>query len=855
MSKQYLLLWFVCLLNPIALPTASDVSPTHYLDNIENRHLIWSQQPADEWPLGYPIGNGRIGGMVMGDPLAERIGLNHDRLWRKYYTFKRYDIASVMPQFRRLCLEHQWDQAQELLLSKLPDGGNATDIFINPYIPAGDLGIYPAHENPNNIRNYRRQLNLNTGTVEVSYTINDITYRRESFVSWPAGVLVIRLTASQPGALNGEIALSRLLDPDCQMTGISQPGELMIKGELDEGVTFTCVARLSAENGSLHTKKKTYQPPAGQMPEKSVPNTFSLFLWGEPRSIEPAGVSNTYESADEVVILLAIATDDETATDQEEWCRKQLSSVTSDFTQLREEHIKDHQQYYQRVDLNLSQNQRSTPTNQRVQQACQTGRATPELIELMFHMGRYLAIASGRPQPPDQPAKSPINLQGIWNQDRRPGWDSDIHLDLNVQMCYWPLNMVNLPEWIDPLADWMLSMVPKARVAARDRFTCRGVFFNMVCGLRQIGNLDRNCISWTGGAAWLAQLLWQNWEYTQDKIFLREKLYPLLKEIALFYQDNMIANEKGELLPCPSCSPEMPIKGRKEYNVLAPASTMDLELVREVFTHVIAASEILEADANQRPVWKAILQKVPMPVLSGDGRLQEWTIDYEDGDPGHRHRSHLIGLVPGDRITFEKTPDYFDGVRKALTRRHKAGRNSGMSFSTVWDAQLHARLYEGEEAMRQLNYTVTSHVMDNLLMSLGDWRDRGQSLRVFGDKKFFQVEAGIAVVASIAELFFQDRGGLLRLLPALPQDLPNGHIKGLQSRSGFEVDIQWENHQLVEANIKSLRGEPCCLKIFTNPGNIQIYQDNEPVKYQFVDNIYEFDTQKGIIYTVRPENN
>jgi alpha-L-fucosidase 2 len=815
-----------------------------------DRNVIWFRHPpSDGWLEGLPIGNGRLGAMVLGYPLRERIGLNHDRLWRKYYSYHNFDTASVIAECRRLCLEKKWDEAQALLLSKIPDHGTARDVFINPFVPVGDLGIYPVSEGSGETSDFERRLNLDTGVAEVVYMLDGVQYRRNAFVSWPARVLVVYLTAGKTGRLSGEVTLSRLLDPDCIVTGASRLDELVMEGTFDEGVHFACVLRVLARGGKLLSGRQTYQPAAGVLPLRE-PLRFTSIIRPSDATVDPAGISTRYESADEVLLLLAIATDDESPSDPVNWCRQRLASVRADYGKLHVEHIADHRRLYRRVRLQLGGTQNDTPTDVLMESARIDGNVSPLLVEQLFNMGRYLAIASGRPSPLGEPAKCPINLQGIWNQDRRPVWDSDLHTDLNIEMAYWPLSMVNLPELMGPLAAWLMEMTPKLRTAARDRYGCGGVFVNMVMGLREVGGADANCIEWTAGAAWLSQILWHHWEYTRDEQFLRGMLYSFLKEVAAFYGDNLVEDDRGRLLPIPSMSPENPIKGRKGYNPLGTAATMDLELIHEVFTHVLASSQRLNVDEDKRAKWLRVLSRVPKPTLSPEGRLQEWLDDYQSREPGHRHRSHFVAFAPGDRITAEDTPEENEGVRRALMQRQSEGTATAMSFSYVWDAQIHSRLYEAEKSLHQICLALQRHVMDNLLFSLFDFHHGDYNFQ--GHKKLFQIDAGIAVVAAISEMFVQDRRGLLRILPALPTAFPEGRISGLRSRGLFEVEVAWKDGQLTEGRIKSLRAETCRVKSFRPAGELLVVNRGKKVPTKFRDGVTEFDTRVDEYYVLAP---
>ncbi len=811
----------------------------------ESQHVIWSHKPAGEWAEGYPIGNGRIGGMVLGDPLCDRVGLNHDRLWRNFWSYQEHHTAEIMPEIRRLCLEGKWDDAHDLLLTRIPASGAA--LYVNPMVPACDLGIYPFHGS-DPISDYQRQLDMDTGIVTLSYTAGGIRYTREYFSSWPEGVMVIRLSAGQAARIRGEVTLSRLLDPDCVVTGNSKLGEVVLQGEFEEGVRFATVVRVVQHGGRLTGGRTEYQPPAGQMPPKDLNGLQFIFREKDPPG-PPMGVSTCFDCADEVLLLAAIGTEDE-SSDPLTWCREKLASVPADFSKLSGEHMRDHQQFYRRVSLNLVSRPEAIPADELVKKACDTGTASPALIEKLFNIGRYTAIASGRPAAKGQPSSAPITLQGIWNQDRHPAWDCDYHLDLNLEMCYWPLEMVNLPEFIEPVTDWIDNVMPEARLAAKDLFGCRGAHMCGVADLRHLGNVDDLCFGWVGSGGWVGQMLWHHWEYTVDMDFLRTKLYPFLKEVGQFYEDVLIEDRQGRLIPVPSDSPEMGIKGRKQpYSSISSPSTIDLELIHEVFTHLLISGQLLGLDSEKRNKWNRILEKLPMPVINQDGVLQEWMEDHEPIDPGHRHRSHFISFCPGDRMTRETTPEYIEPIRKALNIRQQAGRDRGCSLTWTWDAQILARLYEGDLALKEISFTVSNHVMDNLLMSLLDWRETATTLNWFR-RKLFQLEASIQCVAAITELFFQDRRGLLRILPAVPGVLPEGQIKGLRARGGFEVDISWSKGRLVDARITSLRGGACRVKVFNLVGEFEVIADHQRLMSS-QNGMAEFDTQIGKQYLLR----
>ena len=803
---------------------------------IKSSDVIWSDQPG-EWAEGYPIGTGRIGGMVLGDPLKERVALNHDLLWRKFWTYQERRLGPDLPRIRELCKQDKWDEAQLVIRKKFARCGEA--VYVNPFVPAGDLGIYPYHGNKA-ITDYERSLDMDTGIVEVKYKAAGVAFKREYFCSWPAGVLVIRLSSQYLGSVSGEVTLSRLLDPDCLVYGSSKLGEVVMECEFEEGVKSAVVVKVIQRGGRLTGGRTAYTPPPGDMPAKTL--EFEYIFRGAEEPYDPVGVSTCFDRCDEVILLVAIAADDESGPETVDWCRKRLESICTDYETLKKEHIKDHQSYYRRVRIDLRPEENDIPTSERIRNINKSDEVPKILLQQIFNMGRYLAFASGRPAKGDV-IKAPINLQGIWNQDRFPAWDCDYHLDLNVEMCYWSLDLMNLGDLMEPLGKWITYMIPKGRIAARDMVNCRGVFFTM-CDVNQIGNGDATCI-WTGGAAWVAQILWIHWEHCRDKDYLRNMLYPFLKELALFYEDYLIKDEKGRLVPFPSASPETAIKGRKHYSMLSSPSTIDLELIREVFEHAIEAQSILceTADEKEAAAWKNILGKVPLPVLDKDGCLQEWMEDHEPVEPGHRHRSHLVGLCPGDRITIEDTPDYALGARKAIERRHQYARGRTQSLTLTWDAQMFARLYDSENAWRQFEMMLKMNVLGNLLVTCNDWSGVGYGLPWFRGTKLYQIEAGINAAAVISEMLFQDRRGLLRILPALPQQWERGSIQGLCGRGGFEIGIEWENNQFKKAKILSKRGSRCRVRVFgMKPQDIAVLNGRRHIKAKTDGDFIIFDT-------------
>ena len=811
---------------------------------LSSGNIIWSEKPASEWSEGYPVGNGRLGGMVLGAVQRERISLNHDLLWRKFWSFQEHKTASDIKKIRELTLQGEWDKAEELMQQKIPASGNA--IYLNPYVPAGDLYINLRH-GKKTVTDYMRVLNMEKGIVEVKYQVDNVQFTREIFSSWKYGVMATHLTTNRAGMLTGEVSLSRLLDPECEVTGYSTQDKVVLKGKFEEGREFAIAVKVIQRGGRMTIGRKELIQNKSEMPKKD----FGLrYVYSTNETFgKDDGASTFFDTSDEVLILLAITVDDEfgKGADLVRKTIEKLDKVTQSYESLKDEHIRDFQNIYNRVSFNLGDEKTAIPTDSLLKKSVDGNTASPALLEKMFNMSRYLAISSGRPQPEGQPIKAPINLQGIWNQDRRPAWDCDYHFDGNVEMCYWPLDMLNLGDLMIPLMDWVDLLIPQGKIAAKDLYGAKGIAFGIVADNKNIGNFDNICFPWTGGAAWVAQILWQHWEYSIDLSYLKNHLFPFMVEIGKFYEDFLVEDRNGFLVPSLSASPEMAIAGRKHQSFLSSASSMDLELIHDLFGHLIEAGTLLKADPLMIKKWVTLVGRVPLPRIMPDGSLGEWLEEHPMADPGHRWRSLLVGLCPGDRISVENTKEYADAAFKAILKRHETGRKMTSSESFVWDAQLLARLNKGEESYDELVRMCRVHVLDNLLIACNDWSGERGGLAWFKGIKLVQIDASLFLGSAIAEMIFQDRQGLFRFLPALPANLSQGKVSGLRARGGFEVGLQWDKGKLNEANIVSFDGQPCHIKD-NGFDRITITCDGKVAKYTSNKGIITFDTARGQKY-------
>lgn len=751
-------------------------------------YKLWYNAPATVWEEALPIGNGRIGAMVYGNPLQEVYQLNEESIWSGYpQDWNNPKAANALPQVREAVDRGDYAKASELWKA------NAQGPYTARYLPMANLMLDQLTRGE--ARNLYRELNISNALSTVTYEADGVKYRRTSFISYPDQVMVIKIAADRPQAVSLHIRLNSLLRYTVQTKGEKT---LILNGKAPAYVA----------NRDYDPHQVVYDDKRGTQFKVQVE------LLPDGGHCEANDSALTVRNANEVVLLLSAVTDFGNK-------KMTLKKCKRPYQELLQRHTDDHQQLFNRLQLSLGTEnlqKEALPTNERLK-SFEQDPTDNGLTELYYQYGRYLLIASSRP------GGLPANLQGIWNRHVQPPWGSNYTTNINTEMNYWPAEITNLPECFLPLSDFIGRLAVNGAQTAKVNYGINRGWLahhnsDVWAQTAPTGGYDSDpkgaprWSCWPMAGVWLCQHLWEHYAFGGDKKYLSKTAYPLMKGAAEFLLQWLQKDpETGYWITNPSTSPENRFRyidkeGKKQNGEISRSSGMDLGLAWDLLTNCIEASTVLDTDKAFRQQCMDVRANLQPFRIGSKGQLLEWDKEFEETDPNHRHVSHLFALHPGRQIIPEQQPELAPACQRTLEIRG----DGGTGWAMAWKINFWARLRDGNHAFGMLKNGL--RYVDATQVSV---RGGGTYANLFDAHPPFQIDGNFGGTAGITEMLLQSHAGYIHLLPALPDNWQSGSIKGVRARGGFTIDMEWKESRITRLSVTSHSGGTCRIREATSP--------------------------------------